>query len=220
MNRIYSLVFNRAIGRMQVASELVRRRGAAGAAATACPAPVPALLALLLAVATGSVWAQVAPDPTQLPTGEVVGGGIADISREGLTLLIQQNLDRGLITWDTFDIGKDAGVRIEQPSANAALLNYIRDSDASQIFGRIDSNGAVFLMNRNGLHVASGASINVGSLVASSLVMQDPADFLDPAAQYGLTLSNTPTAPGMVINQGTISATHDVHLIGGAVSNS
>ena len=56
-----------------------------------------------------------------------------------------------------------------QPSATAVALNQINDANASQIFGALNANGRVFLINQNGIVFGAGAQVNVGGLVASTL---------------------------------------------------
>lgn len=214
MNRIFRLVFNRALGQVQVVSELASAHRVRGVV-DGRRMPRLAMLAVLLAMAGGAHAQQVSPD--QLPTGANVGGGIASITVNGNTMDIAQSGDRGLIRWDSFDVGSNATVNIHQLS-HQVLLNYILDGDASQIMGDINAGGTVFLMNPNGLIFGAGAQINVGSLVASTLVMDDP-DAVLQAGGFNDLLLRGPAAPAAVVNRGAIEATRDVHLIGGAVDN-
>jgi filamentous hemagglutinin family protein len=103
-----------------------------------------------------------------LPTGANVVAGQAGISSSGSTLTVRQSSDRAVVDWQTFNVGRDASVRFEQPSASAAILNRVLDSQPSQIHGRIVANGQVFLTNPNGVYFSPTASVDVGALVAST----------------------------------------------------
>src|SRR5690606_39406360 len=114
MNHVYRIVFNRALGLVQVASELAAGRAGGGRVA-ARPHRLPLRSALALALASGmtcgGALAQVAVD--QLPTGHnVIAGATVDQLAE--VMEITQTEDRALIRWDTFDIGAEAMVEFVQ----------------------------------------------------------------------------------------------------------
>src|SRR5690606_28065264 len=117
MNHVYRIVFNRARGLLQVASEFTSARGAG--AGRLAGATRRATLAVALALAAGPAVAQVAPN--QLPTGGTVVGGDATIGSTGNTMTVTQNSARALIQWDSFDIGVDASVVFSQDSGHVAL---------------------------------------------------------------------------------------------------
>ncbi|EGD08295.1 filamentous hemagglutinin family N-terminal domain, partial [Xanthomonas vesicatoria ATCC 35937] len=178
--------------------------------------PPRAPLALALAAAltlSAPVAAQVTS--TQLPTGGSIAGGLGTIQApSGATQVITQTSNRMALTWSSFDIGSAATVRFDQPSTNAAVLNLIGGSSASQIFGNLSSNGQVFLINSRGVLFGNTAQVNVGGLVASSLGTT-AADFMNEndALDAG-------GATARVSNSGTITAAAgSVNLIGGQVVN-
>ncbi|MFK2903697.1 filamentous hemagglutinin N-terminal domain-containing protein, partial [Dyella ginsengisoli] len=149
------------------------------------------------------------------PTGGTVVGGIGSISQDGSTTVINQISNKLALDWLTFNVGKDATVLFKQPSFTAVALNRILDQNPSQIFGRINSNGQVFLINTHGIIFGSTAQVNVGGLVASTLDLT-PTDFL--ASHFNLDAHG-----GMagVVNHGTIAAASggSVSLLGGSVAN-
>ena len=213
MNRIYSLVFNRALRQVQVASEHAgRRRGGAAAGSRAGMAPLPTALALALMLAALPAGAQT------LPTGYDVVDGIGNISTspDGATLTIEQVLTRGAIRWDSFNLSEDATVFFDQ-LAGDVVLNQILDVNPSEIFGQIDAAGTVFLINPNGIVFGENASINVGGLIASTLEI-DEDDFLGGGDGIAMTSSGIPAS---IVNEGTIVATgaQGVTLLGGYLSN-
>jgi len=73
------------------------------------------------------------------------------------------------LNWDSFNISPDSEVEFVQPSATHIALNRIYQSNPSHILGAITANGRVYLINQNGFLFGSQSSINVNSLVASSL---------------------------------------------------
>ncbi|MGY1520569.1 two-partner secretion domain-containing protein [Luteimonas sp. A482] len=217
MNHIYRIVFNRALGLVQVASELASGRGAGGASRCGSRPGRRSVLAIALVLASGGALAQVAPG--QLPTGWDAVGGIGNITPDDTTLSITQIDDRALIRWDTFDIGTMALVEFEQVAGQVAL-NQILDVNASQILGNLSADGTIFLINPNGIVFGEDATISVGGLVASTLMPDDPDEFLDMGVD-SFVWREGGTA-GTVINRGTITITAadgSVVLLGGAAQN-
>lgn len=160
------------------------------------------------------VYAQ--PAATALPTGAQVVHGSAAINTIGASMQIQQNSAKLITNWQNFDIGSAAKVEFVQPSAASIALNRVTGSDAaSQIFGVLNANGRVFLVNPNGILFGSTARIDAGSMVASTLNIRDQ-DFL--AGQYQFDLNNP---VGQVKNFGELVAKQGgfVALMGAQVDN-
>src|SRR5690606_1416403 len=102
------------------------------------------------------------------------------------------------------------------------VLNQILDSDPSQIFGRIDAVGTVFLINPRGIVFGETAQINVGGLLASTLDI-DADDFLaqEDGAYLWDSFAMTPEAPGRIENLGQITAgAGGVTMVGASIDNS
>jgi len=100
---------------------------------------------------------------------------------------IDQKSGRVILNWDSFNIGVDHQVEFVQPSSTALALNKINNSDSpSVILGELKANGGVYLMNPNGIIFGEGAQVNVGSLVASSLDIDDDL-FFDKSLSKALT---------------------------------
>ena len=117
------------------------------------------------------------------------------------TTNIQQHSQNLILNWDSYNVQANEAVNYRQPNANAQALNRILDHNPSQIFGQINANGRVLLVNPNGVFFKPGARVNVGGLVASGLNISDQ-DFL--AGKYHF--ANAEGNPGAVINQGLIQA--------------
>ncbi|MCD9032418.1 filamentous hemagglutinin N-terminal domain-containing protein [Luteimonas sp. Y-2-2-4F] len=222
MNRIYRLVFNRALGQVQAVSEVASQRHGAGCGGAGAAAPAKAALCAALFAVAGHAAAQ-APGAQDLPTGGTVVGGNVSISTGAGTMEIVQN-GRAVIDWNTFDIGSDASVRFTQ-GAGSVALNRILDSDASQILGRLDADATIFLINPNGILFGAGAQVNVGGLLASTLEparesypgAPDPiADFLQGSLWLNLALGSN--ASGAIVNRGTLRG-GQIALAGGYVEN-
>lgn len=151
-------------------------------------------LAVLL-LNSGTVFAL---DPGALPTGVEITSGKGKIFTFGNQMTVKQNTQKMIAEWDTFNIGKRAGVTFRQPSSDAVALNRINDQNPSLILGSLRANGNIFLINPSGIVFGEGSQINVGGLVASSLNMSDQ-DFL--TGRYIFTNDGN---AGDILNQGKI----------------
>ncbi|MFN8954474.1 MAG: filamentous hemagglutinin N-terminal domain-containing protein, partial [Burkholderiales bacterium] len=114
-------------------------------------------------------------------------------------MTVHQDTAKVAIDWQSFNIGNQAAVSFNQPAASAIALNRVLGQDASQIMGRLTSNGQVFLLNPNGVLFGSTAQVNVGGMVASTLGMSN-----DDLMAGNHRFSGSSTAA--VTNQGRITA--------------
>ena len=148
------------------------------------------------------------------PTDGNVTVGSGTITATGKTTTINQTSDKLSINWQSFSIASGETVNFVQPSSSAVALNRVVGSSSSAIYGALNANGKVFLINPNGILFSSSAQVNVGSLVASTLQLSD-SNFLKE--NYTFTSGGT----GSVINQGTIQTTDGgyVALLGNQVNN-
>ena len=149
-----------------------------------------------------------------LPTGGVVAAGGANITSSPSALTVTQSTNNVVINWQSFGIAAGQAVQFVQPGANSVALNRVLGADPSTILGNLSANGKVFLLNPNGILFGSGASVNVGGLVASTLNITD-ANFMTN------TYAFTDAGNGAVVNQGSIKAAEGgyVALMGKSVSN-
>src|SRR3546814_8889231 len=111
------------------------------------PALRPLTTAVLLALAANA-GAQV------LPTGFVVDTGTVStpvINGAGDTMDINQGSQNAIINWETFSIGDGYTVNFNQPGTTSIAINRVLGDSASTIFGNLNSNGNVFLINTNGV---------------------------------------------------------------------
>ena len=156
-----------------------------------------------------------------LPTGGAVTQGAATIVQASPTQLNVTQTGaagaRAVVNWSSFNVGVGASVTFVQPDQTSAILNRVgAGASASQIDGSINSNGAVFLINPNGIAISSTGMVNtLGGFVASTLDISD-ANFMSG------TLSFAGTGAGAVSNAGQITTNPGgyVALLGSSVSNS
>lgn len=136
--------------------------------------------------AGGTLPAGTLPMVRGVVSGAVVVHAPKDISG-GRTLNIDQGSQRGVISWQSFDIARGSEVTIYQPSTSASTLNRIYGQDPSVVQGSLrtrlwnpatgvysnDLGGQLVLINQNGILFDRGAQINTGGLIASALNLRD-----------------------------------------------
>ena len=129
-------------------------------------------------------------------------GGNATISNPGANgTIVTETSNSAAINWQTFNIGSGQYVRFVQPSSSSVVLNRVVGGSPSEIFGSLQANGRVFLINPYGVLFGPGASVDVGGLVASTLNISNE-DFL--SGRYVFTGAGVSGAT--VSNAGTITA--------------
>ncbi|WP_432593394.1 filamentous hemagglutinin N-terminal domain-containing protein [Stenotrophomonas maltophilia] len=215
MNRIYRLVFNPSLGQVQVAAEFARgpRRCVPGRSRAALwLAPLTAALLL-----TGSLQATA----QTLPQNGTITSGSGIINVNGNTMTVTQQSQVALFQWSSFSIGSGNTVRFDQAGSRSTAINLVTGPSASIISGQLLSNGQVFLLNPAGITFTGTASVNVGGLLASTLMpgaQGIPLDggVLPPSFELGGTGTNA-----AVSNLGgTLTATAGgISLVGGSVFN-
>ena len=197
MNKSYRLIFNELTNTWVAVSEITKGRGKRASGAVLLAA-VGVLTALAQAPALAAPPNP--PTPTQLPTGGQVVAGQANIAQSAATLNVNQSSNRAAIDWQSFNVGSQARVNFNQPSAGSVTLNRVLDANPSQIFGRISAPGQVFLTNPNGVYFSPTASVDVGGLVATTHSIGN-ADFM--AGGNSFTRNG---ATASVVNDGNLTA--------------
>lgn len=117
--------------------------------------------------------------------------GSATRSQTSSTLSINQQTQQAILNWSSFNIAAGSAVKFTQPSTSAIALNQIYDNNPSTIFGNLSANGQVFLINQNGFLFGPHATVNVNTLVASSLGLSDQT-FLNGILNPNLLIAPTP----------------------------
>jgi len=228
MNHIYRVLWNKALGRFCVTSELGRSRSRPttrrSAGARGHSRPGLAALTASVALAWGasawgaSAWGASPAGPQALPHGPHVLSGSVAVTQAGSQMTVLQGSPKAIVDWQSFNIGANHQVTFQQPGSASVALNRVVGGEASAIHGRLQANGQVFLVNPNGMLFGAGANINVGGLVASTLNIADH-DFLQGNYQFNGQGSGVQGAA--IAQQGRITAADGgaVALLGGSVSN-
>ncbi|MBP5076927.1 filamentous hemagglutinin N-terminal domain-containing protein [Pseudomonas chlororaphis] len=205
MNKSYALIWNQATGCWNVASEGTRRRGKSSR--------------LKVVIAAGfSLLGLLAQAPAfALPGGAAIVAGEAGThtSNDGKHMTVEQQSNKVITNWNDFSVAGDESVSFHQPGSQSVALNRVVGTQGSDIQGRINANGKVFLINPNGVVFGKSAQVNVGGLVASTQNISDK-DFLDGTYRF------TGNSSAAVSNAGQITASEggSVALLGAQVSNS
>ena len=153
-----------------------------------------------LAIAMGALLAgsMAHANPTG---GQVVAGSATIASGAPGTLNIFQQSSRAIVNWSGFSIAANETVNFVQPSASSVILNRVLGNDPSAIFGRLNANGTVMLVNPNGIVFGAGSRVDVGGLVASTANISDN-DFM--AGRYAFSQAS-PNRHAAIENHGQIT---------------
>ena len=95
------------------------------------------------------------------PAGLTVAGGSVSVSQAGSQMIVQAS-HNAVLDWKSFNILAGEATTFQQPSAQSVVWNRIYDQNPSQIWGRLNANGFVVLMNQSGFYFGPNSVINVG----------------------------------------------------------
>lgn len=211
MNRIFRTLWSVATQTWQAVPEHAKTGGKSSNKRQQRSVSAGAVAATVIGMTlSGGVGAQSPPSALQLPTGGAVARGSVSISKtttaQTAAMVVQQNSQRAVLNWDTFNVGQSASVHFSQPNAQAVTLNRVNDANPSQIFGRITAPGQVYLSNANGVYFSPTSSVDVGGLVATTHHISDD-NFM-----AGKTAFERNGATGKVINEGNLTARLDGYI--------
>jgi filamentous hemagglutinin family protein len=149
------------------------------------------------------------------PTGGAVVAGAATIGPAGATLTINQSTQSAIINWQSFSIANGETTKFIVPNSGSETLNRVVGGNPSAIYGSLQSNGIVYLVNPNGIVVGPSGQINTASFLASTL------DVSNEQFLAGGDLSFSGSSSASINNSGVIHASGgDVYLIANQVNNS
>jgi filamentous hemagglutinin family protein len=160
----------------------------------------------------------VPPASDALPSGGSVPTGYGSVGEFDYSITgelhVRDVAEHTVINWDSFDIGSDALTQFHQFGADPTVLNRITSGDPTGIFGSLQANGRVFIVNPAGVVFGAGSTVNVTQLIASSLDISND-DFLNGRYEFFAGEGDA----GAIVNNGTINAVEGAALIGGRVLN-
>ena len=154
------------------------------------------------------------PTTTELPTAYTPVSGtfnplVVSTSPTSASMTINQTSDRGVINWNTFNIGSAATVNFSQPTSGSWTVNRVvgPGTDPADIEGHLNANGNIMVLDRNGVLFGKNSMTNVNGIVASTGDI-DNTKFMN--GDTSLVLSNVGSATAKntakIDNEGTINA--------------
>ena len=131
------------------------------------------------------------------PTGLSVSFGSALAQQTGSQLNITAG-NNAVLNWQTFNIAAGEKTIFNQPSPTSIAWNHVSDPNPSQIFGTIQANGVVVLLNSSGFYFGPNSFVSAAGLVVST------ANCPPPQNGGGIWEFNGPPPLASIINYGTI----------------
>lgn len=148
------------------------------------------------------------------PSGGTVIHGDVSFSAGASRLNIHQNSSTAIINWNDFSIGQGEVTQFFQPHSSASVLNRVTGGNLSAIYGRLQANGNVYLINPSGIVIGESGIINAGSFLAST------HDVTNEEFLAGSDMNFQGSSNGTIINYGTVEAMDgDVVLIARYINN-
>ena len=137
-----------------------------------------------------------------IPFDPTVAQGSANFNYSVNSLDVNQQTEKVVIDWRSFNIDPNETTRFIQPGSSSVALNRINDVNPTTIFGNLISNGNVILVNGNGILFGQGSSVDVGGMVATSANISNDA-FMSSGP---MVFDQAGSADAKIINQGNITA--------------
>jgi filamentous hemagglutinin family protein len=131
------------------------------------------------------------------PTGMAVASGAATTQTSGSRLTVTTS-QTAVLNWQSFNIAAGETTIFNQPSACSVVVNNIHDANASQIYGSLQANGMVVLMNAAGFYFGPNSFVKTGGLIVST------ANCLPPQNSGGSWEFNGPPPLASIVNYGQI----------------
>lgn len=169
------------------------------------------LAAGALQVAPGATPGSTLWQGADLPT-QTAAGGQTNVG-------VNQTASKAILNWNTFNVGTQTTLTFDQHgnSGWVALNRVIGNLGPSQILGRVQSDGQVYVINQNGIIFGGSSQINVGSLVASAVGLTDAQFLAGIISQQAYTASNSAGTINAPAFSNPTGPTGDVVVQAGAV---
>ena len=148
------------------------------------------------------------------PTGMTVTSGTASAQSSGPQLTVTAG-NNAFLNWQSFNIGAGETTTFKQPSAASVVWNRINDPNPSQIFGTLQANGVVVLLNSSGFYFGPNSFVSAAGLVVST------ANCVPPQNGGGGWEFNGPPPLASIVNYGHIKIGNggDCFIIADKVEN-
>ncbi|AXS80133.1 filamentous haemagglutinin family protein [Dechloromonas sp. HYN0024] len=107
---------------------------------------------------------------------QIVAGSFNPYQVNGTTATITQTDAAGILRWDSFDIAPGYKVTIIQPGTSSVLLNKVSGGafdNQTAIDGMLQGVGQIYIYNPNGIVFGKNSRVDVNSLVATTLKIDD-----------------------------------------------
>jgi len=149
------------------------------------------------------------------PGGMTVQSGLATITVNGNTVTIVA-ADNTHLNWQSFNIASGESTIFQQPSSTSIVWNNIGSQSASQIYGTLQANGVVVLMNSSGFYFGPNSFVKAAGLVVSTA----PGTPVEGASGANWLFTGPPPT-AKIVNYGQITSETGgyVYLIGADLEN-
>jgi filamentous hemagglutinin family protein len=143
---------------------------------------------------------------------QIVTGNFDPYQVNGKIATVTQTDAAGILRWGSFDVAPGYKVVIVQPSTSAILLNKVDGGafdNKTVIDGMLEGKGHVYIYNPNGIIFGKDSKVDVNSLVATTLKIDDNrflAGLIAPNASPIFQKENGVT-PGGIVVEGERNAT-------------
>jgi filamentous hemagglutinin family protein len=131
------------------------------------------------------------------PTGMTVASGSATASQNGSQLAITAS-QNAFLNWQSFNIAAGETTLFNQPSAQSIVWNRVNDPNPSLIYGSLQANGVVVLMNSAGFYFGPNSFVQAAGLIVSTAQAM-------PQNNGGAWEFNGPPPAASIINYGKIN---------------
>ena len=131
------------------------------------------------------------------PTGLSVSFGTAIARQTGSQLNITAG-NNAVLNWQSFNIAPGETTVFNQPSTTSIVWNRVNDPNPSRIYGSLQANGVVVLLNSSGFYFGPNSFVSAAGLVVST------ASYAPPQNSGGAWEFNGPPPLASIVNYGTI----------------
>jgi len=131
------------------------------------------------------------------PTGMTVQSGTASFTVNGSQFTVNVG-NNAQLNWQSFNIASGEKTIFNQPSASSVVWNRINDQNPSQIYGSLQANGVVVLLNSSGFYFGPNSFVSAAGLVVST------ANCTPPQNAGGAWVFNGPPPLASIVNYGQI----------------